>query len=225
VGRLGSVDWPRAFEAPWLKGAIFTRVPKPVADLWRAALGPRLDAQDDRGNWDYLYSVPELVALSGNKFHKKKNLVNQFGKKYVSEYVDLTPALIGRTRDMQVKWCVWRDCESSDTLSAENRAIERVLLAWESLRNIMGGAIMVDGRLVAFCIAEAFTPDTLVIHFEKGFTEFTGIYQAMNQMFLADHQEFALVNREQDLNEDGLRQAKLSYNPVDYVRKERVTVP
>jgi uncharacterized protein len=222
VGRLGQVDWPQVFDAPWLEHASFTRVPEAVVNIWAGALGGRVEAQDDRGNWDYVYSVPELVALSGNRFHKKKNLVNQFNKKFASTYVDLGPALIGQTRDMQEKWCVWRDCESSQTLMAENRAIERVLLAWESLRNIMGGALQVDSRLVAFCIAEAFRPDTLVIHFEKGFTEFTGSYQAMNQTFLAAHREHAFVNREQDLDEEGLRQAKLSYNPVDFVRKYRV---
>jgi hypothetical protein len=45
-------------------------------------------------------------------------------------------------------------------------------------------------------------------------------------MFLAHSApQFALVNREQDLNDEGLRKAKLSYQPVDYIRKNRVTLP
>lgn len=224
LGRYEGVDWKQAFASLGRREVSFTRVPEALADTWERALAGRVEKQEDRGNWDYLYRVQELVALSGNRFHKKKNLVNQFRKKYSYRYVDLVPELIEQTRDMQEKWCVWRDCESSHTLSAENRAIERVFTSWADLRNILGGAIIVDGRVVAFCIAEAFSADTLVIHFEKGFVEFTGVYQAMNQAFLEAHQGFATVNREQDLDEEGLRQAKLSYSPFDFVRKERVVV-
>jgi hypothetical protein len=42
-------------------------------------------------------------------------------------------------------------------------------------------------------------------------------------MFLAHlTDDYKWVNREQDLGEEGLRQAKLSYNPVDFLRKYRV---
>ena len=84
---------------------------------------------------------------------------------------------------------------------------------------------MVDGFMVAYTVAEALTPDMLLIHFEKGDTEYKGIYQAINQKFLADAAAaYTFVNREQDLNDEGLRKAKLSYHPEDFLRKFRVTV-
>jgi hypothetical protein len=64
-----------------------------------------------------------------------------------------------------------------------------------------------------------------VIHFEKGDPEYKGSYQAINQMFLEqDPSPSTLVNREQDLGSEGLRKAKLSYHPVDYVRKYQVSL-
>jgi hypothetical protein len=45
----------------------------------------------------------------------------------------------------------------------------------------------------------------------------------INQQFLLNSYEDAiLVNREDDMGIEGLRQAKESYNPVGYARKYRV---
>ena len=46
----------------------------------------------------------------------------------------------------------------------------------------------------------------------------------INQQFLLHSFEGAvLVNREDDLGIEGLRQAKESYNPIGYARKYKVT--
>ncbi len=64
-----------------------------------------------------------------------------------------------------------------------------------------------------------------MIHFEKGDTEYAGIYQAINQMFLENSEtECTFVNRMQDLDDDGLRRAKLSYRPVKFLKKFRVVL-
>ncbi len=224
VGRLKTIQWKKEIGLLGESNPSFTRVPQEVVLAWEPHFTGQMEMQEAREHWDYLYAVEDLVGLSGNKYHKKKNLLNQFIKKHEYQYLDLHPLLIGRTKEMQERWCVWRDCESSETLSAENRVIDRVLSEWDRLQNIMGGALIVNSELVAFCIAEAFTLSTLSIHFEKGFTEYSGIYQAMNQMFLAAHRDFTFVNREQDLDEEGLRKAKLSYHPISFVRKYHVVV-
>ena len=132
--------------------------------------------------------------------------------------------MVKQAMAMQTDWCTWRDCESSDILSSENRAISRVLTEWRKLAGLFGGALMIDGSMVAYTLAEALTRDMLVIHFEKGDTQYKGIYQAINQQFLANSaSHYTIVNREQDLNDEGLRKAKLSYHPTDYLQKYRVT--
>ena len=158
--------------------------------------------------------------MKGNRFHKKKNLVNQFRKKYAHTYREMGPDTIERALGMQSAWCQWRDCESHDTLTAENAAIEKALRSWEKISGITGGAIFVEDQMVAYTVAEALSTDTLVIHFEKANPEFKGAYQAINQMYLENAGAgFLHVNREQDLGDEGLRKAKLSYHPVDYVKK------
>ena len=225
VGPWYDIDWKTKVVADQHHPTTFIRVPDQLVEHWQSSFGNLITVAEDRGHWDYIYSVNELTELKGNRFHKKKNLLNQFVKKYDYTYVPLELELIGQAKAMQKDWCTWRDCESSEVLSAENRAISRVLEDWENFDGIMGGAIMVDGEMAAYTVADALTPQSVVIHFEKGDTRFKGVYQAINQMFLAHSaQAFLTVNREQDLNDEGLRKSKLSYNPLEFMRKSRVTI-
>jgi hypothetical protein len=225
IGPWYDIDWAAKVVEDPHRSTTFIRIPDQLVDHWQTSFGDRIRIAEERGHWDYVYSVQELSELKGNRFHKKKNLLNQFLKKYAYTYVPFEPDLIEQAKAMQRDWCTWRDCESSEVLSAENHAISRVLADWEQFEGIMGGAIMVDGEMAAYTVADALTPQSVVIHFEKGDTRFKGIYQAINQMFLArSAQAFVTVNREQDLNDEGLRKSKLSYNPSEFLRKSRVTI-
>ena len=107
---------------------------------------------------------------------------------------------------------------------AESIATIRVLSDWEKLRGIMGGALRIDGKIVAYVIAEDLGDGTVIIHFEKGFyfDKYKGVYQGINQIFLKNSKEFILVNREQDMGIEGLRQAKMTYNPTGFIKKHIV---
>jgi len=225
VGPWDKIDWQSKFDAQPNTRLTFIRVPNKLADIWSSFLGDSAVIEEERGHWDYLYSVADLVELQGKRYHKKKNLLNQFNRKYAHTYENLGTELIEHAMAMQADWCTWRDCESSDVLSAENRAVYRILRDWHQLDGTVGGAILVDGSMAAYTIAEVLSRDTLVVHFEKGDTEYKGVYQAINQKFLEHNaQIYSLVNREQDLSDEGLRKAKLSYHPVDFLRKYRVTI-
>ena len=224
VGNWEQVDWAARLHLHFPEKSAIIRVPEPLVQHWKTALKDRVAITATEDHWDYLYSVQDLIDLKGNRFHKKKNLLNQFLRNYDHAYRPLTPDIIQNALAMQEDWCVWRDCESDDTLASENRAISRVLAYWEDLADIFGGAVMVDGEMAAFTVAEQMNPETVLIHFEKGLTAFKGIYQAINQMFLANNSDLQRVNREQDMGEEGLRKAKRSYNPVDFVRKYKVVL-
>jgi hypothetical protein len=226
VGRWEGVSWPEVLAHPDLQGLDFKRIPEGLLSRWEAALPGRVLPEEAREHWDYLYSVPELIDLSGNRFHSKKNLLKQFMKRYPFRYQPIGPADVRAVLSLQDDWCAWRDCESTETLASENRVISQVMKSWEHLEGIMGAVILVGERPAAFTVAEAYHKDMLLIHFEKGLGEYTGIYQAINQQFLEHNRArgFSLVNREQDLGDEGLRKAKMSYNPADFVRKYRVRI-
>lgn len=222
VGPWEAIDWADIWTrlAP---GTVFTRVPEALAEIWRARFPDRLQIEARRSDWDYIYRVDELVALKGNRFHKKKNLLNQFMKSYSYRYKPFSSEMIDNALALQDDWCAWKDCEATDVLAAENRAIQRTFRAWRQFPHLMGGALVIDEIVGAYTIAEHLDHETVVIHYEKGCPAYKGIYQAINQMFLENLGDaYTFVNREQDLGDEGLRQAKLSYNPVAFNPKYRV---
>lgn len=101
-------------------------------------------------------------------------------------------------------------------------AIKEALAQFNKL-HLRGAAIYIDGRMEAFTLGELLNINTAVIHVEKASAEFHGIYAAINQMFSADSfKNTTFINREQDLGNQGLRKAKLSYHPVRFVEKFRI---
>lgn len=113
VGDWGKADWESHPELR--EGVTLYRVPDEMAEVLREHLGEeRVAAEPSREQWEYLYSREELAALSGNKFHKKKNLVNQYRKLYGIDYRTLDvrehPAGLEDVLQLQEEWCRWRDC-------------------------------------------------------------------------------------------------------------------
>ncbi len=228
VGSWNEVEWPRELEDLEVSLS-FTRIPETLLAVWEKNFPGKLRVSDARDQWDYLYETKDLINLSGNRFHKKKNLLNQFLKKYEFEYIPLSGEAVYQALNLQQEWCEWRDCEETDTLAAENRVIERILTSWKDFSGLNGGAILADGRMVAYTVGEMVTPEMLLIHFEKGCPGYKGIYQAVNQMYVErtlqeNPHPFSQVNREPDLGDEGLRKAKLSYNPVEFMKKYRVRI-
>jgi hypothetical protein len=225
IGPWKEIDWSRCFDKYFDESITFLRIPEELLRIWEKDSKERIHREDERAQWDYVYDVKELIELKGNRFHKKKNLVNQFKKKYDYQYISFDEKMIDMALAMQEDWCTWRDCESSEALSAENRAISKILDNWQMINGLTGGALLVDNEMVAYTIAEQLSKDMIVIHFEKGNPDYKGAYQAINQMFLEHNGEpFEFVNREQDLGDEGLRKSKLSYHPVDFIKKYRVTL-
>ena len=225
VGSWDTVNWRSGLDEFIGKKASFIRLPEKLLLNWKENIGERIVIEEERGSWDYVYSIPELIELKGKSFHKKKNMLNQFKKNYDFQFISFDAEAIHMALAMQEDWCTWRDCEASEVLAAENSAISRVLNNWEKIGGLIGGALMVDETMAAYTIAESLSEDMLLIHFEKGNTDFKGVYQAINQLFLQHSgKNHEMVNREQDLDDEGLRKAKLSYHPVEFIKKYRINL-
>jgi hypothetical protein len=172
---------------------------------------------EDRNNFDYLYLRSDLAELGGKKFHKKKNLVNAFRNAYPDHAMRfLEPSLIPQALDVLDRW-------RADRGEAGDYEAAREALRLFGRLKLRGAIFYVNGAPAGWCLGESIAKGrSFAIHFEKAVDGIKGIYQYMNQAFAASLPRFfTYLNREQDLGDEGLRQAKETYRPCAFVKKYR----
>lgn len=174
---------------------------------------------------DYLYSAQALRTLSGKKLRKKKNHINAFLKEYEGRYEYRTICCSDGNEvwEFLMKWRDKKNSEAEEHLDGEVAGIQDILRNCSALGVQMGG-IYIDGRLEAFTIGSYNSRMKMaIIHIEKANPDIRGLYPLINQQFLLhEFLEAEVVNREDDMGLEGLRKAKLSYEPIGFANKYRV---
>lgn len=174
--------------------------------------------REDRDNFDYLYDAAKLMKLSGKKLHKKKNHYNSFIKKY--NYF---------TKNISDKNVAKQVIESAEKIYEQNSDNRDLYYELQGIKNIIynidllglkGIAVYVDNEVAAFTIGEEINDDMAIIHIEKAFTKYDGIYSFVNRAFIEQcFNNVKIINREQDLGIEGLRKSKMSYYPMQLEKK------
>lgn len=184
----------------------------------------KAELEEIRSEWEYIYRVQDLVELKGRNFHQKRSHISNFEHEYNGRY-DYRPILtddFDELREFQSEWLLRQ--HSVSTLTEENDAINEILNDWDNFP-LFGATLKINGKIAAYTIAEELSCDTLDIRFEKAFSEYDGIYQALNQKFLERQgKNYVWVNREEDMGDEGLRRAKSSYQPSYFLKKFKVSI-
>ncbi|MBF0496177.1 MAG: DUF2156 domain-containing protein [Deltaproteobacteria bacterium] len=169
--------------------------------------------EPNREAFDYVYEIANLINLTGNKYHSKKNHINRFIRLYSYSYEVLSENYISACLDLADQWCTLRRCEDDMNLMGEWEALKVALTHFRKLE-LSGGVILLNGRVMAFTLGEMLNTQTAVVHIEKADSAIPELYAVINREFCAHcWSEVPQINREQDCGEPGLRKAKLSYHP------------
>ena len=125
--------------------------------------------------------------------------------------------------EFEAKWYkANRTDDDQEELTDERKSMIFALNHFKEL-NLLGGAIRIDHKLVAFTFGSPINQDTFGVHVEKADTDYEGAYSIINQEFASRiPEQYVYVNREEDLGIPGLRKAKLSYNPTILLPKAAV---
>jgi len=178
----------------------------------------------DRDGFDYVYAIDDLADLKGRKFQKKRNHVNKFRSQHPNvQVVPLTVCNLGQAQHMVNEWYRVRmrdDPEGNYLL--ENIAMVRAFQSFAAL-GLEGIMLIDEGKVLAVTMSSKLSHDTFDIHFEKALEDVEGAYAAVNCEFARylrqKYPEARYLDREDDMGLEGLRKAKLSYNPHHMIEK------
>jgi len=174
---------------------------------------------ENRDDFDYIYSTADLAELKGKKYHSKRNHISAFSKKYNWHYEKITTDNLSDIKKCAEEWYSENIYRYDNLIDCEKRGVETMLNNMERL-NIRGGAIYVDGKAVAFTLGSAINSKVFNIHIEKALGDFSESYTVINKEFAKNELlEYEYINREDDLGLEGLRKSKLSYKPVKLLKK------
>jgi hypothetical protein len=181
--------------------------------------------REDRTVSNYVYQTSALAKLPGRKYARKRNLLAQAEGLYTWSCQPLTSELT-------------QSCFSvlESIVEEEGPVPEAGMLKWElsalecTLRHFdelsqQGVLVTVGGRPVAFSIYEPIGPTTVAIHFERALRSFKGLHQVINweTAKAIAAQGFDYINREEDIGDAGLRDAKMSYHPIEIIKAYELT--
>lgn len=189
-----------------------------VPESFVTRFGAGFRVEEDPGNFDYIYLRRELAELKGKKFDGKRNRIRKFESTFAHQYHALTRADVAGCFRLLEDW--FEEKRNGDPyMRAEKVAIVQALASFERL-GLKGGVVKVGGRVEAFTMGGRLTADMAVIPIEIANPGLVGLAQWINREFVCrEWPDPTFINREQDMNIEGLRKAKLSYQPARLVRK------
>ena len=178
----------------------------------------------DRNSFDYVYAIDDMADLKGKKLQKKRNHVNRFRTRYPDhEILPLDCCNLDKARRLVDQWYYSHMRSNPErNFLLENIAMARAFQNYQAL-TMEGCILLVNGEAAAVTMATRLSPDTFDIHFEKAREDIDGAYAAVNCEFArylrGKYPDIQFLNREDDMGIEGLRKAKLSYQPHHLLEK------
>lgn len=188
----------------------------------KSCFAHQFEIKEERNFYDYLYLREDLQELKGKKFQPKRNHINKFTNKYKWSFEILNSENCFQCLELLNLWqeqAIEKTPELKSDYEKEKKVINYFFSNFEQL-NLFAGAIKVEEKIVAFSIGSKINNNTFDVHIEKADRNYEGAFALINrEMALHIDKNYIYINREEDLGIEGLRKAKLSYNPIKLIEK------
>lgn len=185
--------------------------------------GYEIETERDEGWNDYVYDITALANMRGKKYHNHKNHINKFNALYENvellDIRDVEPEEYLQFLDDYVK-----SEHKKATIAKEENVKAKEVLSDLDAYGVIGYVLKVDGKIAGLEVGEILG-EYYYSHIEKADKSYNGVYSKLVQLVSQDLQEkVKYMNREEDLNEPGLRRSKRGYKPIGYIEKNQVLI-
>ncbi len=178
--------------------------------------------ENNRNYRDYVYLADEMKEFKGKKYAGQRNHINKFSAEYPNaQFRTLNnadkPQIFAFLEEWRIRELAEKGKEAKVEFGKDEKFIKNA-----DLDDYKTGAIVIDGRIAAFCLAEvAF--DTTIIHIEKALHFYEGVNVYLVREF-AKTCVTTYINREDDSGASGLRISKMQYKPLKIENEYVMTV-
>lgn len=199
------------------------RILYPLPENWLVAIEKKTPNMQwikrfNEADSDYLFERSKIAAYSGRHFDGKRNLIKQL-LDHTQVRVEPLVQQLDDAREVLESWEKERDESSSGT---DSLSCSEALLNFHRL-HLSGQIAYINGKPGGFVIGEQISKETYAVHFSKALFSPHGIYQLLIRDLARSLEEACIwINLEQDLGIPGLRNSKLSYHPIQLIKKWRI---
>lgn len=180
--------------------------------------------RERRSSADYIYDRDKLETLVGKKLAAKRNHINYFEQHFEWETRPLDDTNIDEVQSFNDRWCEENHCAQEPSLAREGCAVRRGLRHFKEL-GYTGLVLYANGEICAFTCGEPIGQEGFCVHVEKADAKIRGAYPMINREFVRSlPASVRWINREDDTGDEGLRRAKLSYQPECLLMKYEAEV-
>jgi hypothetical protein len=185
----------------------------------------KFKTEEDRDNFDYIYDVSLISEYTGAKFSDKRSNVSSYLRKFLNirtEILDLkNPSIQKGVIKLDEKWLKQKKEKNIDYdfNSSEIVAIEKFFQS--EMLNIISIGIFDYKRLIGYSFFEILPNKYCICHFAKADNLFKDTYDYLIKegTEILKSRGCIFLNYEQDLGLRGLRKSKMSFRPVNFLKK------
>ena len=194
----------------------------PEHNLQGIRLNDAYEVVEDHDNHDYVYSIQELVSLSGSKYQKRRNKIQQFLKKYQWQAAELNLSCARTCRDMESLCETWtkRQLLKNNDVQNDIDALKRLTQATDKIC-LSGVGVYVDGVLAGYALNEFNHHQFATNLFEHADINYAGVFTFLRKQVASRLQKdgYLYLNHQQDLGIEGLRKSKRVFRPAFFLKK------
>jgi hypothetical protein len=186
------------------------------ADFLKSEFPGRFSIEYDRDSAEYLYDRAAQVQMKGGRYAKLRQRVSGIERRYELEIEGLSPENLAQSREFVINWRKQRK-ELFQTGFDDMRASVEALEMREEL-GLFGVLERLNGVPCAVLAGGFISGDTFDLCMAKTLSCVSGFdFYARRALYERLPDECRLINREEDLGIDGLRESKLRMRPCAIV--------
>ena len=199
---------------------LFTCVPWSEVELLKQRYSDVIVNPLEHGG-DYLYDAESFATLKGRKLHGQRNHKNYFERNWAFHTEEITDANALDVKEFAKRLAM---SVSSDLFREGTRKILEVLDNLD-VYQFSSMVLYAEDKVVGFTFG-SLLGDTLYVPIEQADKNYRGAYPKLASEFVSAHLEAGavLVNREDDLGDEGLRMSKMAWHPCEIIEKFSVEV-